>query len=126
MLNKTGKYEKYGYGILFFLMAFFINAASSFAALVNCGGNGQNPCNYSDFVKMVQGLVTFALTDVVTPVAVIVIIWGGIEMAISAGDEGKFKSGKKKITAAAIGIVLTFGAWLLVNTILKFLNLPTQ
>ncbi len=120
------KFGKYGYGILFFSLVFFMNAMQSFAALVNCGGNGQNPCTYSDFVKTVQGVVTFVLTDIVTPVAIIVIVWGGIEMAISAGDEGKFKKGRQKITAAAIGIVLTFGAWILVNTVLKFLNLPTQ
>jgi type IV secretory pathway VirB2 component (pilin) len=96
------------------------------AAFVICGNTSDNPCTYDALVTMIQAIVSFVLTDVAAPIAIIVIVWGGIQMAISAGNEGKFKEGRKKITAAAVGLVITFGAWLLINTILKFLNIPTQ
>lgn len=110
---------------LFFILVFPFVAHGQ--GLVPCGNGGDSPpCTYADLVKLVQNVVSFALTYIAIPIVSIIIVVGGIRMAISAGDEAKFKAGRKMITGAAVGLVITFGAWLLINTVLSFLKLPTQ
>jgi hypothetical protein len=107
-------------------LALFAFALNSYAALVPCGNPDQEPCTYAYLELLVKNIFDFALTYIAIPVAVVMIVWGGVQMAISAGDEGKFKRGKQIITAAAVGLVITFGAWLIVTTVLKFVGIKTQ
>jgi hypothetical protein len=114
------------YSTLLTPVLFFVASNSFAASLVTCGNdsNPANQCTYSDLVKLVTSVISFALVDIAMPITVVMIIWGGIKMATSAGNEGKFKEGRKIITAAAIGLVMALGAWLIVQTILKFAGLP--
>ncbi|HVE80556.1 MAG TPA: hypothetical protein VNA68_00200 [Candidatus Dormibacteraeota bacterium] len=50
--------------------------------------------------------------------AVIMIIWAGINYVISQGDPGRIKSAKDTITYAIFGLVLSAGAFLIIEFIL--------
>jgi type IV secretory pathway VirB2 component (pilin) len=107
-------------------LALFAFALNSYAALVECGNSPDKQCTWQNLEELVQKVFDFALTYIAIPIAVLMVVWGGIQMAISAGDEGKFKRGRQIITAAAIGLLIVFGAWLIVNTVLKFVGIPTS
>jgi hypothetical protein len=108
--------------VIFFIFdAFSIAHAKEQKGLVPC--RGIDDCKWSDLMEMIRNIVNFSFTHLIIPVAVIMFIWGGITMAISAGDEGKFKKGKSIIEAAFIGLVISFSAWIIVQTVVRFLGI---
>lgn len=110
----------------FFLIGILVRAqVANPEGLVTCGNPGEPDCTWGALMDMIQRIFTYALTYIVIPVAVIMIAWGGVTMATSAGNESKFKKGREVITAAAIGLVIIFAAWLIINTITKFLGIPS-
>jgi hypothetical protein len=69
----------------------------------------------------VQTLMTIAALGVVA-----FIVYGGMLMAMSAGNDAKFKQGKDIIRNAVIGGVVIFGVGVIVNTIADFTTAPTD
>ncbi len=59
-----------------------------------------------------------AVIGVVGIIAVLMIVIGGINYATSAGDPGKAKKAKDTILYSAIGLVIAFSAFALVNFVL--------
>ena len=59
-----------------------------------------------------------AILAIMGVAATVVIIIAGIMMSTSAGDAGKVKKAKNAIIYAAIGLVITVGASLIVNFVL--------
>jgi len=60
--------------------------------------------------------------------AFFVLIWGGVQRVINAGNPEKIKEADEWIKGALLGLLLLFGAWLLLNTInpnLVELQLPS-
>ncbi len=105
------------------LVAFFILIISpylSFAqGLVPCGNEGQRQCTYKDLFTLADKVINFLLFKIAIPLAVLMVIWGGINILTSAGNEGKVKRGREIITGTFVGIAIAFGAWLIVETIIK-------
>jgi RsiW-degrading membrane proteinase PrsW (M82 family) len=69
----------------------------------------------------VQTLMTVAALAVVA-----FIVYGGMLMAMSAGNDAKYKQGKDIIRNAIIGGVVIFGVGVIVNTIFSFTKSPTD
>ncbi len=66
---------------------------------------------------LVRNLFNFAFT--IAPIlAGLVIIYGGFRIMTAAGSPEALRSGREAITAAIIGLVIVFGAWLIVDTII--------
>lgn len=113
-------------------VALFLVASNSFAAilpLVQCGNSQppyNSPCTFTDLIALVARLVSFALEYIAIPVTAVMVAWGGITMAISAGNVGKFEKGKKIITGAAVGLLISLGAWLIVNSVMGFLQITIK
>ena len=53
----------------------------------------------------------------VSMIAVLMLIWGGVLYLTSAGDEEKAKTGKKTVSYAIMGLVVTGIAYAIVNVI---------
>lgn len=49
--------------------------------------------------------------------AFVMIVWGGIQWFVSAGDVGAIKSAKEKIFSAILGLVILLGSYLILYTI---------
>lgn len=90
-------------------------------ALVQCGGPGQNPCTYNDLVDLVGRIVNFAIMYIAIPVGVVFIIYGGVLIMISGGNEGKVTKAKELLRSVAVGLLITFGAWAIIQTVLNLL-----
>jgi len=85
-----------------------------------CSGGLQAPPKPGDVPDDFKGSIlniTNWLLGFVTAIAVLVIVWGGINYLTSAGDEDKARTGKKTLTYALLGLVVVGIAYALVNII---------
>lgn len=72
-----------------------------------------------DPTTMVQDVINIALWAVGV-LAVIMLIWGGIKYATSAGDANKVTSAKNTIMYALIGLVVAIFAWAIVTYVIDW------
>src|SRR3989344_7372165 len=81
-------------------------------------------CTFCDFLTLIQNILNY-IWWVITPfVIVIALIWGGALMFISStqGNVTQAQRGKKIIFNTLVGFVLVFGAWLIIDTVIKILG----
>lgn len=67
-------------------------------------------------INVIRTFVNWAL-GMLALIALIVLLYGGFQMVIAAGDEGKYKNGFKILQQAAIGLVFIGVSWLVVSLI---------
>lgn len=84
-------------------------------------GKSTQPCDIVAFITWIKSLIN-TLLIIVIPIGVIFIIYGAFVIMTAGGSEDKAKKGKDIITAAAIGVAISFGAWLLVTTVKQILG----
>lgn len=87
------------------------------AALTPPPGLG-GPANFGEIVRIVTNL----LLGLAGSIAVIFIIVGGIQYAISAGNDTKIEAAKNTILNSVIGLVITVLAFSIVNFVLSVFN----
>ena len=83
--------------------------------------NVEGPCTFCDGLKVVFNIVEMLML-VIVPLAVIVIVYGGVRLITAGGSEASVKTGKDAITNAVIGIVIALAAWVIVNETLHVLT----
>jgi hypothetical protein len=86
------------------------------AQLVPCGGK-DNPCQLCHLFVLLNNILHFIFVDFVPPIAIIALIIGGGYLLISAGDQAKFAKAKEIFKAVVIGMVIIYGAWIIVSSI---------
>ncbi len=84
-------------------------------------GGPQGPCNFCDGVVVASNIITYAVQLAVL-LAVAMIVYGGVLIMTSAGDDNKLKEGRSRIVAAIVGLVVALAAWLIVNEIFHLLS----
>ena len=82
-----------------------------------CCGN----CGLQDFVVIIVQVSKF-IFGISGSLALLMFTIGGFLWVTSAGSAEQVKKGRETLVHATIGIVIIFGAWLLVNTILGALT----
>lgn len=116
MLNK--KLSAPAVSLAIFLSALLPLAAN--AGIVSCGTSEHpTPCNFCDLFVLVKSVIYFLMLKIAFPLAVVALLYGGFMWITAGGDEGKITSGMNAIKFAVYGMILAFGAWLIVDTILK-------
>lgn len=95
--------------------------SSKIKGLVPCDGSAENPCGICQLFELVSIIVNFITYKIAAPLATIMLIYGGVMLIISGGSEDRKKKGLNAIWAAVWGLVIVFGAWLIVNTIINSL-----
>jgi hypothetical protein len=80
------------------------------------------PCRLCDLFVLVDRIIKFALFKIVVPLAVLMIVIGGIMFLTAGGNPERISSAKKLMTNVAIGILIIFAAWIIVNTILMLIG----
>ncbi len=98
--------------VLFFL---FLALTPAYAALVNCGNSASDPCTFDDLISMIDGVISFIMTSVVPPIAVVTLVIAAINLMTSSGDPGKMEQAKKTIIWIIAGLVVVYGAWAIVK-----------
>lgn len=103
---------------LFSTFYFLLSVSIVFAAIVPCTDN----CNLCYLFTGVKNIIDFLVQGIAFPLAVLMLIYGGVKILTSGGSEEGRKKGKEAIESALWGLVLTFGAWLIIDTLLKYLT----
>ena len=97
--------------------------ATSHTGLVTCGLMGAKTlCTICDLFTLLQSIVTKANSYFALPLAALMLGYGGFLMVLSGfqgGNPALWTKGKKVLTNTLIGIVIIFGSWLAIDTLLK-------
>ena len=80
-----------------------------------------NSCNIPKFFQLMNNVMEW-LVIIVTPIAGVLIIWGGILIMTAGGAPGNIERGKSVIRGSVVGLVIAFGAWIIMRTILEALG----
>ena len=80
------------------------------------------PCTLCHLFVLFKKIVDFITIDVLFPLAVLMIVVGGVMFLTAAGDPGRIGTAKKILTSVIIGLVIVFLAWLIVDTIIMFIT----
>ena len=83
--------------------------------LVPCGGTGQPTCNLCHLFVLFDSIIDFVLFKIVLPIAVLMLVIGGVMFFAAMGNPEKLTTAKSLITSVVIGLVIIFAAWLLVT-----------
>lgn len=87
--------------------------------LVPCSGPD---CTIESFFELLARIFNFIVFYMATPLAILMLTIGGILLMISAGNPNMAGLGRKILWVAAIGLVLVFCSWLIINFILTTLG----
>ena len=117
------------FGVFLFFTAFsflVFTPLSASAALVPCGLSSgtaaeMDPCTVCHVVIGGKGIIDYAL-QLMTYVAIAVIVAMAILYIVSAGNEQRIQLAKTGLKASLIGFAVLLGAWLIVNIILGVLT----
>ena len=91
--------------------------------LVPCGNN-TCPCELCDFFIMAQKIINFMLFTIVPAVAVLLVVIAGIFLILGSGyDPSLLSKGKSMFSSIAIGLIITYGSWVIVNLFFVFIGL---
>ena len=75
-------------------------------------------CQFCHFFVMFDGIVFFVLKYVVPPIAVLMLVIGGIMFYFAGGKPELVTRGKSLIKNVVIGLFLAYGAFMLIGTVL--------
>jgi len=106
------------------LLLISLPAIAQGESLIPCGGP-DCPCTLCHFFLMIERIVRYALFTIVPILAVLMIVVGGVMMfSAYAGQSGmeRVSQAKKLFTAIVIGLIIVYGAWLLINIFLSVLG----
>ncbi len=116
---------------LILLVSFFLPNLSQ-GALVPCGpGTEKETCEFCDFFVLFDNIVDFLLVPnnlnggapIVPLIAIVMIMIGGAMLYFSAEDPGMIQRAKSLLTYAIVGLILIYGAWLIVNLFIAAIGL---
>ena len=119
--------------IVFLVGIIFIPLVSLAAGLVPCGGADEPSCRLCHFFVLFDNIVKFLLLPppagggIVPGIAALMIAIGGFMYIFAyAGGTGKgpevLSTAKRLFTAVAIGLLIIYGAWIIVNTFFMFIG----
>lgn len=113
--------------IMFFGVALFTIPQSVLAAATStdCPPKAtclENPLGQKIEAEDIIGTIIKGSLGVVGALALLMMVWGGFQWLISAGNSEKIEAGSKTMLWAAIGVFLVFASYLILST---FTNLLT-
>lgn len=88
------------------------------AGLVPCGGTDEPDCSLPCLYVMIHNVINFLLWDIAAPLAATALMVSGI-MFLFGGSEKTISTGKTILSSALIGLFFAFGAWLIIDLILR-------
>jgi len=80
------------------------------------------PCTLCHLFVLFKRIVDFLTLNIIFPLAVLMIVVGGVMFLTAGGDPGRIGGAKKILTATVIGLAIILAAWLIVDTVITFLT----
>ena len=90
----------------------------------DCPSDSTDPnckCTISDLVQVGVN-ITYIILGVIGSLALLMFVYGGFMFLISAGSQDKITKAKSILVNAAIGILVVFCAWVIVNFVIVVLT----
>jgi len=104
------------FAILFvFFAPVLAETNSNLGDIIPCEGN---ECGVCDIFKLISNVIKFAAFTIAAPLAGIIMAYGGFKLITAGGNESERSKGTNAIWAAVWGILITFGAYVIVNAII--------
>lgn len=107
---------------LVLLLAAFV-ALPAFADLVNCEQKTgpSKSCELGDFLAIIALVVNFLLSFSGL-IAILFVLWGGLQMILANGNPSQIQAGKSTITYAVLGLILTLAAYMIIAYVIGLLT----
>ena len=80
------------------------------------GSNGEHKCTFTDFMRQIDHLISLLLYIAVL-LAIISFVYAGFKLIFSGGNEEALKHAKHIFWNVVVGLVLAYGAWIIVHFI---------
>ncbi len=96
------------------LLGLFVVPIVVFAQIVPCSGAD---CEICHIFELFSNLTNFVLFTVVPPIAVLVLVSGGLMLYFSAGNPKKMEKAKSLIWSTLAGILIIYFAGLIVGLV---------
>ncbi|EKD58862.1 MAG: hypothetical protein ACD_56C00037G0007 [uncultured bacterium] len=93
--------------------------------LVKCGRPGQSMCTLCDFIAGLNNVIQYIMR-ISIGVGLLAFTIAGVVYVVSAGDPKTTGRAKDIMKNAAIGFVIIFAGWLIVNTVIQSLGSKTD
>lgn len=93
------------------------------SGIVSCG-RGQNMCTLCDLIKGMN-IVIHYLMQISIGIALLAMAVGGVMYVVSAGGSDLIGQAKSTMKNAAIGFVIIFMGWLIINTTISYIGART-
>jgi hypothetical protein len=113
-----------------FLLSFFLFSVAGFAfaaGLVPCGNPDQKACTICDFFVLASNVINFFLLSIVPVLAVLLLAVAGFMYMIANTMPGQgpalMTRAKNVLISTLIGLVIIYGAFVIVGTFLTFIGL---
>lgn len=91
--------------------------------LIPCRGTAGCPCTFCHFFYLIQKIINFVTLKLIPTIAILLIIIGGGMYLFNFGNTNRVRQGTDILIGVAIGILIIYAAWLIINTILiAFVN----
>lgn len=81
-----------------------------------------NPCSLCHLFVLVKRIVDFLAKDILFPLAILMIVIGGVMFLTSTGSPERVNTAKRILTSTAIGLAIIFFSWLIVDIIIMVLT----
>lgn len=91
--------------------------------IVPCGGSDAPPCQFCHIFILLANIINFVLTCLTPIIAGLMLIIGGLYLLAAGANPQTLNQAKSVITAAIIGLVIIFLAWVFLNTLLDFMGI---
>jgi hypothetical protein len=102
---------------IFFFPVFQVYAICE-GPIVPCGGTAGPACNFCHIFELTSNILNFILTCAAPIVASLMIIMGGFCLLVSGSNTELLAKGKTIATAAIVGLLIIFIAYMSLNTLL--------
>lgn len=113
-----------GVSVIVFAFPFLIaSAATATNPLIPCGP-GQ--CTFCDLFKLIQNVYDFIVFTLAPPVAILSVAVAGFIWFTSAGSEAKAKKARDILMTVALGLVIMYTSWIVINFIITFIAQPIK
>lgn len=101
----------------------FINPA--YAQSSNIKQYIQDLIQYEDIGTLISRVLSWGLIAAAL-LALLFLLWGGIQWILSGGDKAQLESARNRITGALIGLVVVAAVWAIFLIIIHVLGLPIE
>jgi hypothetical protein len=98
-----------------------IPGSTEAGGIIQCGRPGQKMCTLCDMIKGFNAIIQYIM-KIAIGVALLALAIGGVMYVVSAGESAAMETAKSTIKNAAIGFVIIFAAFLIVNTTMQYIG----